>query len=109
MLEYFVHLDPEDMPRDLALSTASIPDDISRERIEPEMLPVNWRDTPAPHRIAEIGDNFVRRGGSAIVIVPSALSPAESNWLINPGHPEFRGIAIHPSEPFRYDRRFSRR
>ncbi|MDQ6663119.1 MAG: RES family NAD+ phosphorylase [Acidobacteriota bacterium] len=109
MVEYFVHLDPVDIPADLTLSTASIPDDISRERIDPGALPVNWRDTPAPHRMTEIGDNFVRSGGSAIIIVPSALSPAESNWLINPGHPEFRGITIHRSEPFLYDRRFSRR
>ncbi len=109
MVEYYVHLDPGDMPGDLVLCTAGIPNDISRERIDSEALPVNWRDTPAPHRMAEIGDTFARSGGGAIIIVPSALSPEESNWLINPGHPEFRRITIHQSEPFRYDRRFSSR
>ena len=32
MLEYFVHLDPEDAPDDLVLATADVPDNVSRER-----------------------------------------------------------------------------
>ena len=42
----------------------------------------------------------------AILIVPSALAPAESNWLINPVHPDFRRIRVNPVERFRYDQRF---
>lgn len=34
MLEYFVHLDPEDAPDDLVLATADVPDKLSRERIQ---------------------------------------------------------------------------
>jgi len=45
---------------------------------------------------------------AAVLIVPSALAPGESNWLINPGHPEFSRIRLHPVEPFRYDPRFFR-
>ena len=34
MLEYFVHLDPEDAPDDLVLATADVPDNVSRKRIQ---------------------------------------------------------------------------
>jgi len=37
--------------------------------------------------------------------VPSALAVNENNWLINPRHPEFQQIVLHPREPLRYDPR----
>ena len=58
MLEYFVHLDPEDSPDDLVLATADVPDNLSRERIETTGLPASWRETPAPPELAQIGDEF---------------------------------------------------
>ena len=56
----------------------------------------------------------VRQSSSAIatgfllltLIVPSALAPDESNWLLNPDHPDFKRIRFHPPEPFAYDARF---
>ena len=40
-------------------------------------------------------------GRAAILVVPSVLAPAESNWLVNPGHPDFLKIRVHPPEAFR--------
>jgi hypothetical protein len=39
MLEYFVHLDPEDSPDDLVLATADVPDGVSRRRLLASELP----------------------------------------------------------------------
>jgi hypothetical protein len=39
-------------------------------------------------------------------VLPSALVPSESNWLVNPLHPEFAEIQVRPAEPFHYDARF---
>jgi hypothetical protein len=39
-------------------------------------------------------------------VVPSALAPDEFNWLLNPDHPDFRRVRIHPLEPFSYAARF---
>ena len=51
MLEYFVHLDPEDAPDDLVLATADVPDNLSREQdFRLRELPADWRETPAPPR-----------------------------------------------------------
>ena len=109
MLEYFVHLEANDAPPDLVLTSADIPDDLSRQKIELSMLPANWRETPAPPELARMGDEFVQPGRNCILIVPSALVPSENNWLINPLHPEFRKITIRETEPLTYDPRLSAR
>lgn len=109
MLEYFVHLDPEDSPDDLVLATAEVPAKLSRERVAVSDLPANWRETPAPPELAHIGDDFVSRAENCVLQVPSALAVSEDNWLINPQHSEFRQIGLHAPEPLRYDpRMFSR-
>jgi len=105
MLEYFVHLDPEDSPDDLVLATADVPDNLSRARVAPSGLPANWRETPAPPELARIGDEFVPKTGTCLLLVPSALAAQENNWLINPQHPEFSQIVLNPPEPLRYDTR----
>jgi RES domain-containing protein len=109
MLEYFVHLDPEDAPDDLVLATADISDNLPRERLHARSLPAPWRDTPAPPELAQIGDEFVKRAETCLLLVPSALAVNENNWLINPRHPEFKKIGLHAPEPLRYDSRMFRR
>ncbi len=105
MLEFFVHLDPDDPPEDLILASVDVPDTVTRERIQTAALPSNWRDTPAPAMLARFGDQFVRKGKSCLLIVPSALSPSENNWLLNPLHSDFEKIGIRPEEPLNYDPR----
>ena len=109
MLEYFVHLDPEDAPDDLVLAAADIPDNLSREQRHPRELLADWRETPAPPELAQIGDEFVRKGENCLLLVPSALAVNENNWLINPLHAEFKKIARHVPEALRYDTRMFRR
>jgi RES domain-containing protein len=46
------------------------------------------------------------KGQAAVLVVPSALAPTESNWLINPQHPQFSRIKVRALEPFQYDPRF---
>lgn len=106
MVEYFVHIDPENAPPDLVVVAADIPDSVSRSSVSPRHLPANWRTTPAASELAAIGDRFVREGRAAILIVPSALAPTESNWLINPAHSHSSRIRIQGHEPFQYDSRF---
>jgi RES domain-containing protein len=109
MLEYFVHLDPEDAPDDLVLATADVPDDLSRQRIHAGEMPAHWRETPAPPTLTQIGDEFVKKAENCLLLVPSALAVNEKNWLINPLHPEFKKITLHTPKPLRYDARMFRR
>lgn len=105
MLEYFVHLDSDSAPADLVLVTAEIPDDLAKERIPADKLPSLWRRSPAPPELASIGDQFVEKARQCILIVPSALAPPESNWLLNPLHPDFRRVVASRLEPLNYDPR----
>jgi RES domain-containing protein len=109
MLEYFVHLDPEDSPDDLVLATADVPESLSRERVEASALPGDWRETPAPPMLAQIGDEFVKKAENCVLLVPSALAMSENNWLINPQHSEFKQVAINRAEPLSYDARMFRK
>jgi RES domain-containing protein len=106
MLEYFVHIDPDDPPNDLVVVAAEIPNSVSRRSIAVKDLPVNWRASPAPLELAAIGDAFAQAGRASILIVPSALAPTESNWLINPQHSHFARIRLHQAEALEYDPRF---
>lgn len=105
MLEYFVHLELADAAGDLVLVMAEIPDDLPRERIAAEQLPSSWREFPAPPELAQIGDDFVRRGENCALIVPSAIAPHDDNWLLNPSHGEFKKVAVVEAEPLNYDSR----
>jgi RES domain-containing protein len=108
MIEYFIHVDAEEAPRDLVVATVEVPGEVSRAVLAEKQLPRGWRRNPPPPELAGVGDRFVRDGKAAVLIVPSALAPAESNWLINPQHPEFAGIRVAAVEPFEYDSRFFR-
>src|ERR1700681_4264538 len=78
MLEYFVHLDKEDLPPDLVLAVAEVADDLPRERVDVRNLPANWREAAAPPELARLGDEFVQRGEHCVLIVPSGLAPCEN-------------------------------
>ena len=106
MIEYFVHLDSEEQPKDLVVVTAEIPDSVSRFAVARSRLPTNWWSMPPPPELAAIGDSFAQEKRIAILIAPSALVPSESNWLINPEHSDFRNIRVRRPERFRYDPRF---
>jgi len=105
LLEYFVHLDKDDPPLDLVLAIAEVPDDLTRELVEISLLPADWRAPAVPPELAAIGDEFVRKGQTCLLLAPSVLASTEHNWLINPAHPEFSRIVIQEPVPLAYDSR----
>ena len=105
LLEYFVHLDKDDPPADLAIATAGVPDDLAEERVEANELPRNWREAVAPAQLARVGDDFVRRGEHCLLVVPSVVAPEENNCLINPEHADFKRIVMSGVAPVSYDPR----
>jgi RES domain-containing protein len=79
------------------------------KRLERAGLPRSWRAFPAPSELQRLGDDWVRSGTSLALEVPSALVEQESNFLINPRHPDFRAMAIDRPLPFELDLRLLRR
>jgi len=68
-------------------------------------LPVTWRISPPPPETKEIGDRWVQERRSTVLALPSAISPADTNFLLNPEHPDFKRIRIHPPIDFMFDQR----
>lgn len=104
-VEYFVHLDTDLAPDDLVSVRAEIPGAVGRQAIEAEDLPRGWRTCPAPEALQDLGTDWLRRGASAVLAVPSAVVPEERNYLLNPAHQEFSRIRIGSPRPFRFDPR----
>ncbi len=68
-------------------------------------IPADWRKTPPSHSTMTIGDLWVTSQISAVLEVPSIISPEEKNYLINPSHPDFKKIKINPPKSFQFDER----
>ena len=108
-LEYFVHLEPPEAPDDLVAVPAEIPGGVNRMRVAVSELPRNWRHYPAPEAMADLGTRWAETGATAVLIVPSAIIPAESNYLINPRHADFFKIRVGRPDPFSFDPRMWKR
>jgi RES domain-containing protein len=104
VLEVLVHLQEASLISSYSLISARF-DDALVERLERSRLPDGWRSYPAPSELQRIGDEWVRSQSSAILEVPSAVVERESNYLLNPSHPDFSSVLIGEPEPFTFDER----
>ncbi len=68
-------------------------------------LPAGWRNHPPSPESQAVGDRWVAERRSAVLRVPSAIIEVESNYLLNPEHPEFGRITISAPVPFAFDAR----
>lgn len=103
-LELLVHLQASELLATYVLSETTFEAALV-ERLEPVRLPRNWRAFPSRVGLQEIGDRWVAERRSAVLEVPSAVVPAESNFLLNPLHRDFAKIAVGGSSRFEFDPR----
>jgi RES domain-containing protein len=104
-LEYLVHVPLSLIPADLSLSSIKIPDSIVPKKIPISKLPKNWRDYPAPTRLAKIGSDWVLPKETLLLRVPSAIVKDEFNILLNPAHGDMKLVKIADVEKYRLDER----
>ncbi len=103
-LELLVHLQATWSLR----SYCSIPvdfDDALVASVDPAALPPDWRDSPAPSALQQIGDQWVAAQGSVVLQVPSAIVPNELDFILNPRHPDFGRLVVGPPSGFELDPR----
>lgn len=105
-LEVLVHIaDRRQMPP-LVYGEADIPDSLSIEVVKVAGLPGNWRRfAPYHQQTQRIGTDWLWGQSSAVLQVPSAISTAEWNFLLNPLHPDFRRIQLGATRSFEMDPR----
>ena len=108
VLEILVHLDSPELLKKYVLFQVAIDESYILD-IDAAALPRNWRAEPAPSRVQKIADDWVSKSTSAVLRVPSTLVPGESNYLLNPGHTDFRKLQISGPVPFHFDQRLAQR
>ena len=106
-LEMVVHLESSELLDRYVVFEVGI-DESLVARVDPSQLPRNWRADPPSVKVREVGDAWARAGASVVLQVPSAILPAEHNFLLNPRHPDFRRLVIGKPSPFRFDPRLTR-
>lgn len=100
-LESLVHLNPP-----VLFKYVAIPLEFDSALVErPPALPATWAEQPAPPSTQALGDQWARESRSAVLQLPSVIIPLESNYLLNPAHPDFRKIVIGKPVPFAFDPR----
>lgn len=93
LIEILVHLEipsPAALPETYRLLTVAVGEDIAPAPCPP--LPADWPNRPAATRA--VGDDWLARGESALLRVPSVIMPEVHNVLLNPLHPDIVRIRI---------------
>lgn len=100
-LETLVHLNPPVLFEFVAIAI-----EIDHRLVKKvTTLPPDWKEEPPGPSTQQIGDRWVAGARSVALELPSAIVPGESNYLLNPIHPDFKACAIRPPEPFSFDPR----
>ena len=87
---------------------AELTDRLEIERFTSAQLPRDWRKAAARTRLRQLGREWMERGRTAVLAVPSAVLPQEENFLLNPRHADFGRIRIGRVEPLDTDSRLLR-
>ncbi|QKJ86543.1 RES domain protein [Paramixta manurensis] len=105
MLEMLVHLNAANLLDSFTLLSLEADESLS-QTVDISLLPASWAASEAPSALVALGDEWVAGSSSALLRVPSAISPVEFNYLLNPDHPDAVSlIAAAKSVPFQFDER----
>jgi RES domain-containing protein len=111
-LEYLVHYFegfPNSKLPDMLVATIEI-DDEQILTIEPEMLPKNWRNNPAPRLLQNVSNQWFKSKNFLALQLPTAVHSLQTelsyNVLLNPLHEQINDGLITKIEPFYFDSRY---
>ena len=107
VLELLVHLENTDVLPSYSVCAVYF-DEALVTGLEWGRLPDNWADSPPRPELFAIGDAWIAARSSVVLEVPSAVIESETNYLINPEHPEFESLTIDPPRPVNLDPRLLR-
>jgi RES domain-containing protein len=107
-LEYLGTLvDLDDAPADIVAVAAQF-DEAIVEAVDAAALR-GW-DAMPPDASVRFGSQWARERRSVVLRVPSVMIRSESNFVLNPEHPDFdRAVTFGDAEPFALDPRLLRR
>lgn len=108
VLELLVHLRVEEILTDDYSIIKVQFDESLVEEVPRNKLPKHWRSDPPPRSTRIFGNRWFEARLSVVLRVPSAVMPSDSNYLINPTHPDFARIRLGTPETFRLDPRLAK-
>lgn len=98
VLETFVHLTLEARALRFVLCTIELPARAGVTRSGAERPPRSLRASQ------ELGRRWIEDNGTLALVVPSAIVPQETNYVLNTRHRQFEGLVAR-HEPFSFDDR----
>jgi RES domain-containing protein len=108
VLEYTVNYRRRGWVPATVLGRAVIPAGVRIEALSIDKLSANWFAASPPSQLQMLGGEWLERGETAVLKVPSAIVTEEWNYLLNPLHTDFRKLRISPPKPFNFDQRVAR-
>jgi len=102
--EVFVHLTSITQMPEYVCVKARIPDHLVLDIRDLGPLPTDWAAAD-PKQARGLGTGWIKDKTSAVLRVPSVVIPRESNFMLNPEHPDFNSIAVDAPLPFEFDLR----
>ena len=108
VLEYTVNYRRRGWVPATVLGRATIPSGVRVHTVSVKALPANWYAADAPMELQRIGGEWLEKGETAVLKVPSAIVVEEWNYLLNPLHADFGKLAFDAPKTFSFDRRVAR-
>lgn len=99
-LENVVHRSSEGLMDNFRVMVINVPNTLSMDTVDRKLLPDNWSDYWQYGICQQLGGEWLEKRQAAVLRVPSAIIPDESNYLLNPAHPDFSHITLVSTEPF---------
>jgi RES domain-containing protein len=106
-LEILVHIDSGELLQNYNAIPITVDESLIM-RTDASTLPRNWRAYPSTKATRLLGDTWLIEEKTAVLQVPSAVIPTESNFLLNPGHRDFCKLTAGKSIAFKFDSRLAR-
>lgn len=106
-LEKLVHLGTTPWPP-LVLVAVDLPDASAVYAPDTEVLPDGWDALPLSTTAQSFGGDWLRRGDTLTMKIPSVIVPEEANFVINPMHPDYPQVQLTALRPFSFDRRLAK-
>jgi RES domain-containing protein len=103
-IELFVHLGEDAAALQFVYFEVRIPAAVPVTRVA--RPPQGWRAEPPSAVSMHVGDRWLRAQRYALLEVPSALIPTETNLILNPVHEAASKLRISAPRAFRFDPRF---
>jgi len=82
-----------------------VPDELHISTVHLTDLSIGWRSLTDLRECQRIGEDWILKGESAFLRVPSVIIPEENNVVINTMHPDFRSVKVREVLPFLFDPR----